>query len=80
MLHVLVGYVLGAQVVEALKCALGRPPKLDMFWWVVGFEVFVLRFMFRGVQFLIGRNECWSTTKTQHVFVSVCLRAPIAYM
>jgi hypothetical protein len=31
MLHVSVGYILGAQVAHASKCALGRLSKLDMF-------------------------------------------------
>ncbi len=39
-------YVSRAQVVWALKHMLGRLPKLDMFWWVVGFEVQVLGLMF----------------------------------
>ncbi len=35
---------------QALKCASGSSPKLDMFWWVVGFEVQVSKFMFCDVQ------------------------------
>jgi hypothetical protein len=42
MLHVLVKYVLRAWAAQALKRALGCWPKLDMFQWVVGFEVHVL--------------------------------------
>jgi hypothetical protein len=32
---------------------------------VLGFEVLVLRFMFRGAWFPIGRNKCWVAIKTQ---------------
>jgi len=41
-LHVSVGYVWGAWATSASKGALDRLPKLDMFRWVVGFEVLVL--------------------------------------
>jgi len=42
MLHVLVGYVSRAWITQSLKRTLGSSPKVDMFWWVVGFEVQVL--------------------------------------
>ncbi len=74
------GYVLGAWVVKTSKCTMGCLLKLDMFQWVVGFEVFVSRLMFRGVWFLTSWNKCWATTETQHVSMSVCSRAPIACM
>jgi hypothetical protein len=35
-------HVLGAWVAWASKRMLGRPPKRDMFWWVVSFEAHVL--------------------------------------
>jgi hypothetical protein len=46
MLHVLMGYVSGAWAIRALKRVLSHSLKLDMFRWVVGFKVLVLRFMF----------------------------------
>jgi len=46
---------------------------------VLGFEVLVLRFMFRGAWFPIGRNKCWVAIKTQHVSISVCSRALVAH-
>lgn len=42
MLHVLVGYVLGARTTQSSKRASCSSLKLDMFWGVVGFEVQVL--------------------------------------
>jgi len=39
------------------------PPKLDMFWWVVGFKVLVSKVMFCGAWFLTSRNEHWATTE-----------------
>jgi hypothetical protein len=42
-------HVFRAQVTWASKCVLGRLLKCDMFRWVVGFEVQVLRLMFHGV-------------------------------
>jgi hypothetical protein len=44
-------HVLGAWVAWASKRMSGRPPKCDMFWWVVGFEVQVSKLMFHGAQF-----------------------------
>jgi len=58
MLHVSMGYVLRAWVAWASKCALGRLLKLDMFRWVVGFKVLILRLMFCGTWFSIGENKC----------------------
>jgi hypothetical protein len=77
-LHVSVGYVLGAQVAWTLKHTLGHRPKLDMFQWVVGFEVLVSRFMFCGAWLPIGGNKHRATTETWHVSMLVCSRALIA--
>jgi hypothetical protein len=63
-LHVFVGYVSGAWAARASKRALGCLLKLDMFRWVVGFKVLVSRFMFCGMWFLIGKNECWVAIET----------------
>jgi hypothetical protein len=71
-LHVPVGYVSRAWATRALKCTLGCLLKLNMFKWVVGFEVLVSRIMFCGVQFWTNRNKCQATTKTRYVFVLVC--------
>jgi hypothetical protein len=49
-------YVSRAQVVWALKHMLGCLSKLDIFRWVVGFEVQVLRLMFQGVRFQTSWN------------------------
>ncbi len=76
MLHVSGGYVSRAQATRASKCVLGRSSKLDMFWWVVSFKVFVLRLMFLGVRFSTSENECQATTKTGQVSMSVCSEAP----
>jgi len=64
MLHVSVGYVLGAQVAQALRRAPGRSLKLDMFWWVVGLKVLVSRFMYHDTWFSIGGNECRAAIET----------------
>ncbi len=52
------GYVLGVWVAQALKHMPNRLLKCEMFQWVVGFKVQVLRLMFCGMQFLIDQNEC----------------------
>ncbi len=80
MLHVLVGYVLGAWVAHASKCTLGNTTKT---WHVlVGgrFKVLVSKVMFCGAWFLTSRNEHWATTEIWHVFVAVCFRGPIAHV
>jgi hypothetical protein len=72
------GYVSGAWAIRASKLVPNHSQKLDMFWWVVGFKVLVLRFMFQGTQFLTSRNEHWATTETQYVFMLVFSKAPTA--
>jgi hypothetical protein len=54
-------------------------PKLDMFLWVVGFEVLVSRVMFRGAQFSTSRSKHRATTEKRHVFVAVYFKGPITY-
>jgi hypothetical protein len=73
-------YVSGAWVAWASKCMLSRPLKLDMFQWVVGFEVQVSKLMFCGMRFLISWNKWWATIETWHVFVFVCSKACIAHV
>jgi hypothetical protein len=48
-LHVSMGYVSKARIAQASRCTSNRRPKLDMFQWVVGFKVLVLKFMFCDV-------------------------------
>ncbi len=67
MLHFWWGYVLGARAARTSKHMLNYMPKREMFHWVVGFEVQVLRLMCCGVQFLTNQNECQATTETKHV-------------
>jgi len=64
-------HVLGAWMAQASKHVLSCPLKLDMFQWVVGFKVQVLRLMFYGTWSLIGQNERQTTTKTWHLSVSI---------
>ncbi len=54
-----------------IENVLGHLLKRDMFQWVVGFKVQVLRLMSCGVQFSTGWNECWDATEIWHVFVLV---------
>jgi hypothetical protein len=63
MLHVWVGYVLRAQVAQTSKCASNCLLRLDMFRWVVGFEVLVLRLMFRGMRLLIVKMNVGPSLK-----------------
>jgi hypothetical protein len=71
-LHVLVGYVSRVRTTQASGCS----SKLDMFRWVVGFEVLASKLMYCNTQFSTDGNECRATIKTWHVFVSVCSKAP----
>ncbi len=54
-----------------IKKHIGPP---DMFWWVVGLKVLVLRFMFCGAQFSASWNEHWTAIET-HVSVSIWSKA-----
>jgi hypothetical protein len=56
------------------KCVVGHLSKYDMFQWVVGFKVQVLRLMFCGVWFSTDRSERQDATETWHVFVLVVPR------
>ncbi len=58
MLHVSMGYVSWAWVAHASKHMSGCLSKLDMFWWVVGCKVLVLKLMHCDTWFSIGGNEC----------------------
>jgi hypothetical protein len=49
------------------------PTKLDMFWWVVGFKVQVLRLMFRGARFLTSWNKHQAGIETRHVLCQFAL-------
>ncbi len=52
------GYVLGVWAAQTLKHMPNHLLKREMFQWVVGFKVQVLRLMFCGMQFLTDQNEC----------------------
>jgi len=69
------GYVSRARATWASKRMPSCMPKLDMFWWVVGFKVQVLRLMFRGAWFLIDRNEHWAAIATWHISMLICSTA-----
>jgi hypothetical protein len=73
-------HVLRAHATKSSKQTLGYPPKLDMFQWVVGFEVLVWRLMFCGTWFSTSWNECRATIETWHVSMLVCPRVPTAHV
>jgi hypothetical protein len=73
------GISVGGSNCPTSKCPSGCSSKLDMFRWVVGFEVLVLSFMFHGMRFLTSQNECRAIIETWHVFVSICFGARVAY-
>ncbi len=70
--NVLGWYDSRARATRASKHRPGQLLKLDMFQWVVGFEVQVWWVISRGTRLLTSRNERWTATHTRHVFMSVC--------
>jgi len=66
------GICFGGRAAWESKCVLGHSSKLDMFRWVVSFEVLVLRLTFCDAQFLIDQNKCWVAIETWHVSMLIC--------